>query len=319
MFKAIAHPNFALIKYWGKSDYDSNVPAMSSVSITLDSMKSETTVSFPNGLSKDRWILNGIEQLSLGQIESPLQSLKKIASIEDFCQIESNNDFPTAAGLASSASGIASLVTALNAAFELNLSTQQLVESALEGSGSAPRSLFSGYVYLEALNDQVRCKTVLDPEQWPLEVIVCITSNKKKFISSRKGMEITKQTSPKYWDWVNSQEQNVAIALNAIEAKNFEQLRQVSEQNCLEMHKVMQASDPPINYWNEITYACVEKVREIQDRGLAVFFTIDAGPQVKIICESDASEEVLFFMKRESGIQSIIQSGLGQGSRIIYE
>ena len=91
--RAIAHPNFALIKYWGKSDYDSNTPAMSSVSITLDSMKSETTVSFPNRLAKDTWILNKVEQKSLGQIQPPLQSLKKISGVKHSCLIESNNNF----------------------------------------------------------------------------------------------------------------------------------------------------------------------------------------------------------------------------------
>ena len=110
---AIAHPNFALIKYWGKSNIAGNIPAMSSLAITVNSLKSETTVSFPNHLEKDAWILNGVEQNSLGQIKSPCNYLKKISLTDQPFLIESTNNFPTAAGLASSASGIASLVTAL--------------------------------------------------------------------------------------------------------------------------------------------------------------------------------------------------------------
>ena len=135
-------------------------------------------------------MLNGMEQSSLGQIQLPCEHLKKISQIEQPCLIESSNNFPTAAGLASSASGIASLITALDNALGTKLSNQQMIEAAMLGSGSAARSLFSGFVHLEVVQDQLNCATILAAEEWPLNVIVCVTSTKQKTISSRQGLSL---------------------------------------------------------------------------------------------------------------------------------
>ena len=316
---AIAHPNFALIKYWGKSNVSGNIPAMSSLAITLDSMTSETMVSFPNNLEQDTWILNGVEQPSLGQIQSPCDYLKKISPIDKPCLIESTNNFPTAAGLASSASGIASLITAMDNILETKLSRQQMVEAATLGSASAARSLFSGFVHLEVVQDQLKCATILEAEEWPLSVIVCVTSTNQKAISSRRGMEISRKTSLMYHDWLSNHQEDMELALQAIAAKNFDQLGKITEQNCLKMHNVMKTSQPPINYWNPATYTCVENVKYMQGKGIPVFFTIDAGPQVKIICERAVSKDVVSLMERVPGVQSIIESNLGKGARIVHE
>ena len=119
---AIAHPNIALIKYWGKSNITGNIPAMSSISLTVDVLESKTKISFPKDLNEDTWILNGSRQSSLERIKMPFNELKKRSNVRDACLIESDNNFPTAAGLASSASGMASLVMALSDALELELS-----------------------------------------------------------------------------------------------------------------------------------------------------------------------------------------------------
>ena len=316
---AIAHPNFALIKYWGKSNFGGNIPAMSSLAITLDSMISETTVSFPDELKQDTWILNEVEQPSLGQIQPPCEYLKKISPIDQPCLIESKNNFPTAAGLASSASGIASLVSALDNILETKLSRQQMIEVAMLGSGSAVRSLFPGFVLLDVNEKDVTCETILETEEWPLNVIVCVTSTNQKTMSSRQGMEISRKTSPIYSDWVRNHQEDIELALQAITEKNFHQLGKIAEQNCLKMHQVMKTSQPSIDYWSLATHACVENVKDMQGKGVPVFFTIDAGPQVKIICEPDVSKEVVTLMEKVPGVQSIIESCLGKGARIIHE
>ena len=316
---AIAHPNFALIKYWGKSNFGGNIPAMSSLAITLDSMISETTVSFPDELKQDTWILNEVEQPSLGQIQPPCEYLKKISPIDQPCLIESKNNFPTAAGLASSASGIASLVSALDNILETKLSRQQMIEAAMLGSGSAVRSLFPGFVLLDVTEEDVTCETILETEEWPLNVIVCVTSTNQKTMSSRQGMEISRKTSPIYSDWVRNHQEDIELALQAITEKNFHQLGKIAEQNCLKMHQVMKTSQPSIDYWSLATHACVENVKDMQGKGVPVFFTIDAGPQVKIICEPDVSKEVVTLMEKVPGVQSIIESCLGKGARIIHE
>ena len=264
-------------------------------------------------------MLNGVEQPSLGQIQLPCEHLKKISQIDQPCLIESTNNFPTAAGLASSASGIASLITALDNALGTKLSNQQMIEAAMLGSGSAARSLFSGFVHLEVVQDQLNCATILAAEEWPLNVIVCVTSTKQKTISSRQGMEISRKTSPMYSDWVRNHQEDMELALQAIAAKNFEQLGKIAEQNCLKMHKVMKTSQPPIDYWNPATHTCVETVKNMQGEGMPVFFTIDAGPQVKIICEPDVCKDVVSLMERVPGVQSIIESSIGKGARIIHE
>ncbi len=314
---AIAHPNIALIKYWGKSNITGNIPAMSSISLTVDVLESKTKISFPKDLNEDTWILNGSRQSSLERIKMPFNELKKRSNVRDACLIESDNNFPTAAGLASSASGIASLVTALSHALELELSLQQMIELTILGSGSAPRSLFSGFVSLDVAGDTITCNTILEGNQWPLEVIICVTSSDQKEISSRVGMEISRKTSPLYDNWVDNHQKDFQTAMAAIQLRKFAQLGAVTIDNCLKMHQVMKTSQPSIDYWNKTTHAVVQQVQTLQARGREVFYTIDAGPQVKIICNSDLTEEVVFEINKIPGIESIVKCGLGQGARLL--
>jgi diphosphomevalonate decarboxylase len=122
-----------------------------------------------------------------------------------------------------------------------------------------------------------------------------------------------------YSDWVRNHQEDMELALRAIAAKNFDQLGIIAEQNCLKMHKVMKTSQPPIDYWNPATHACVETVKDMQGKGIPVFFTIDAGPQVKVICEPNVCKNVVSLMEKVPGVQSIIESSLGKGARVIHE
>lgn len=315
--KAIAHPNFALIKYWGKSDASNNLPDMSSISITIDTLFSTAKVSYDSRLKKDLWILNDIEQESLGQIKPTMNYLKSFKPVKDFCVIESTNNFPTAAGLASSASGVASIVVAINKLFNLNLSEKELINAAILGSGSAPRSLYSGFVYLNKKN--YSCETILDSNQWPLKIIICQTSSDRKLVSSRDGMRISKSTSSYYKDWVNDQDNNIEKALKAIKMKDFDLLGEVSEDNCKKMHKVMETSTPPLIYRNATSHLCIQKIEEMKANGIGIFYTIDAGPQVKIICKAQHADQVISEMKSIPNIQDIIEVNIGQGARLTNE
>ena len=315
--KAIAHPNFALIKYWGKSDASNNLPDMSSISITIDTLFSTAKVSYDSTLKKDLWILNDIEQESLGQIKPTMNYLKSFKPVKDFCVIESTNNFPTAAGLASSASGVASIVVAINELFNLNLSEKELINAAILGSGSAPRSLYSGFVYLNKKN--YSCETILDSNQWPLKIIICQTSSDRKLVSSRDGMRISKSTSSYYKDWVNDQDNDIKKALKAIKMKDFDLLGEVSEDNCKKMHKVMETSNPPLIYRNATSHLCIQKIEEMKVNGIGIFHTIDAGPQVKIICKAQHADQVISEMKSIPNIQDIIEVNIGQGARLTNE
>ena len=315
--KAIAHPNFALIKYWGKSDASNNLPDMSSISITIDTLFSTAKVSYDSTLKKDLWILNDIEQESLGQIKPTMNYLKSFKPVKDFCVIESTNNFPTAAGLASSASGVASIVVAINELFNLNLSEKELINAAILGSGSAPRSLYSGFVYLNKKN--YSCETILDSNQWPLKIIICQTSSDRKLVSSRDGMRISKSTSSYYKDWVNDQDNDIEKALKAIKMKDFDLLGEVSEDNCKKMHKVMETSSPPLIYRNATSHLCIQKIEEMKVNDIGIFHTIDAGPQVKIICKAQHADQVISEMKSIPNIQDIIEVNIGQGARLTNE
>jgi len=315
---AIAHPNFALIKYWGKTDSVNNIPAMSSISLTVDTLVSTTKISQQSEMQENIWELNGERQPDLGQLLPTLDYLSKVGKVNEPCLIQSDNNFPTAAGLASSASGIASIVVAYNSLFDLGLTNQQMVKASMLGSGSAPRSLFPGLVLLD-IENQCDCHTLAEPNQWPLSVIVCITDDQRKTVSSREGMEISRKTSPLYNSWLKANTHYIKQAREAINAKNLSALGQISEENCKQMHEVMKTSNPSINYMTNKTIDCINEVVSIRKSGFDLFYTVDAGPQVKIICKTEDNH---FIQERVSNLPSVSQtlvSNIGYGARVTHE
>jgi diphosphomevalonate decarboxylase len=230
--------------------------------------------------------------------------------------VHSRNDFPTGAGLASSASGFAALVTAAAAALELSMPVQELAAIARLGSGSAPRSLLGGVVLLTNEGDATRCEQLSAPADWPLHVVVAVTTSEKKEISSREGMAISARTSPFYPSWVESHAADLAAGRDSIRARDFTRLAELAEHNCLKMHAVMQSSRPPLVYWNPATVACLHAIRALRTAGVPVFFTIDAGPQVKAVCLPDARAQVTRELSAIPGVQRILQSPLGEGARL---
>ena len=315
---AIAHPNFALIKYWGKADSVSNKPAMSSLSLTIDALTSTTNISRNQGSSENIWILNGEEQNDLTRINPVLRYLNNISRNNSGCIIKSENNFPTSAGLASSASGIASLVIAYNQLFRLDMSFDQLVEASMLGSGSAPRSLLGGFVILNVENE-LYSQTILEPEDWPLSIIICITDDKEKIISSREGMEISRKTSPFYQSWLDTNKGDIQIAKSAIAEQDIKKLGEVTEKNCYLMHQVMRTSSPQINYMTERTNNCIEEIKEIRKDGVELFFTVDAGPQVKIVCKPEDKELIKDRLSNKSYITNLVEANIGNGARVINE
>ncbi|MBD3852674.1 MAG: diphosphomevalonate decarboxylase, partial [Acidobacteria bacterium] len=237
---AVAHPNIALIKYWGKSDIERNIPAVGSLSITLDGLTTTTAVSFNSDLEEDEFLLGGqaIPEMS-GRVSRCLDLVRERVGAQTRARVESNNDFPTAAGLASSASGFAALVTAADAAMGVNIPQNELADMARRSSGSAARSLFGGFVELRLTPDgplPTETRQILEPFDWPLRVAVAVTDAGPKEIGSTEGMVRTERTSPYYAGWVDSSEDDLAEARTAIARRDFEALAEVSESSCLKMH-----------------------------------------------------------------------------------
>ena len=315
---AIAHPNFALIKYWGKKESKQNRPAMSSISITVDSMWSKTTIKKNTASKNHRLFINGKEESDLSRILPSIEYLSKISKSDDYLLVQSENNFPTASGLASSASGVASFVTAYDAHYNIDLKMSDRIEACILGSGSAPRSLIGGFVFMDH-NEDYKCNQILKKSDWPLDVLICIASINPKTTSSRVGMEISRETSPMYQKWLDINNEHINSALKSLKEKNLVDLAKVTEENCELMHKVMESSIPSIHYRNDLTHDCIAETMNLRASGHSLFYTIDAGPQVKIICEPKSSEFIKKRIMEETDINEIIHTRIGESPRVINE
>ena len=305
-----AHPNIALVKYWGKQDKPGNIPATPNLSITLSQLTTTTKIEvadqdemvFDNKSTHDDKVLNFLSLLRNRFDIPPLH-------------ITTQNNFPTGAGLASSASGFAALIYGINHLVELNLNEEMMSEWARMGSASAARSLFGGYVAL--VPPLWRAQMIAPKSYWPLQVVIAITSNEKKAVSSTQGMNLSRDTSPFYKTWTDTSADNFAAASQAINQKNFQALAEVAELSCLKMHSVMLTTQPTLAYWNTSTLACLKEIQQMREGGLEVFFTIDAGPQIKAVCTPSSVAQVQNNLAAIPGVIDTQVCQLGDGPTII--
>ena len=309
MTTAIAHPNIALVKYWGKQNHILNYPASPSLSITLDSLITKTKVS---ASTETRLLLNGKRNEDL-KVAKFLDLFREKFKLPPVC-VETDNNFPTGAGLASSASGFAALVTALNENFQLGLSLSSLSEWARRGSASAARSIFGGFVTLQGPN--WRADQLAKELHWDLEICIVVVNEGPKKISSTTGMKTSEATSPFYLEWIKSADSDFEIAKKAIIERDFVKLSEVSEQNCLKMHSVMHTSQPAISYWAPGTVLAMELGREIRSAGIPTFFTMDAGPQVKVIYPKQYRKTIQKSLEELKNVR-LIWASLGPGAHLI--
>jgi diphosphomevalonate decarboxylase len=315
---AQAHPNIALIKYWGKADLPGNVPAVPSLSVTLGGLTTRTEAQLTDSPANEL-VMNG-SLVQDPRVLTCIDRFRAAAGCEQGVRVTTQNDFPTAAGLASSASGFAALVGVLNALFELNRSPAELSVEARRGSASAARSIHGGFVSLTGAADDPESwqgRPVASAEHWPLEVVVAICSTAAKPVSSSEGMRATAATSPYYDRWVSGAHEDYQQAYAAIQGRDFDALAQLSESSCLKMHALMLSTKPALLYWNAATLACIERIRGLQAEGTPVFFTIDAGPQLKAVCLPEAGEAVAAALSATRGVEGIIRSPVGGAMRVV--
>jgi diphosphomevalonate decarboxylase len=315
---AIAHPNIALIKYWGKRDVERNLPAVGSISITLRDLHTRMQVIFDDALAGDALMVNGApDEKMLPRLSACLDRIA--GGARPRARIASDCNFPIAAGLASSASSFAALTVAGAAAAGKSYTTAELASLAGQASGSAARSLLGGFVELSNDANDIAVREICVADDWPLAVVVAITETGSKPVGSTEAMEISRQTSPFYARWVEQQPQELAAARAAIADRQFDRLALLAEHNCLKMHSIMWASRPPIVYWNAATMRCLQTIRRLQGEGVDVFFTIDAGPQVKAVCLPAAVADVEAALRDTDGVTELMTTGLGQGARLERE
>lgn len=319
-----AAANVALVKYWGKRPGTGNQPATPSLSIGLDDLRSETRLSFVDGphdviheglgtgLGDSTGEANPttLDDKATQRIVRYLNQFRQDFGLSCYFQVETQNNFPTGSGLASSASGFAALALALNALNTLNLNATALTQLARRGSGSAARSIFGGYVEI-VTDDDAWARQIAVAEDWPLDVLVAVTASGPKAINSTDAMVRTAQTSPVYDAWLSSHAADMAAAKAAIVAHDFAALAQVSEHNCLKMHATMMTSQPAILYWLPGTIEVMHRVAHLRHNGCPVFFSIDAGAQVKVICAPDVTAQVRDALIDAPGVLNLIETKVG--------
>jgi diphosphomevalonate decarboxylase len=318
--QARAHSNIALIKYWGKRDAALNIPAVGSISLTLDALSTDTRVTFRSGLAEDEFWLAGT-RADATRASQLLDIVRGSSGISSRAVVESTNNFPTAAGLASSASGFAALAVAASTAAGLSLDDRELSILARRGSGSAARSLFGGIVEMHAgtHDDGLDsfAEPVLAPEAWPLTVVVAITELGQKNVNSTTGMGGSALTSPFYPAWVDTGKDDLAAMRLAIANRDFEQLGELAEYSCLKLHGLMMSTRPALLYWNAATMAAIHAVYDLRASGVPVYFTIDAGPQLKALCLPEHAGTVEDALGQVAGVHETRISTLGHGAQLL--
>lgn len=321
--KAQAGANIALVKYWGKRDKALNLPAVSSLSMTLNAMKTTTSVTFDESLSEDELILNGRLQEGerVKKVSKVLTLFRKRAKLERFAHVETENSFPTASGLASSASGFAALALAASAALGLKLPEQELADFARRGSGSAARSLLGGLVLAHAGEapdgEDFAIRQLLRHDEWDLAMVVCMLADEEKTTSSTIGMNHTAHTSPYYDAWIHHHEADIQRAQAAIEARSFAALGAVSEHSAMKMHALMMAAAPPLIYWKPETLRLIHEVTKLRKRGIVGYYTIDAGAHVKVLCRLADAAMLKPLLEKVEGVKRVVVETMGEGARLL--
>ena len=276
-----SYANIAIIKYWGKKAEKEMVPATSSISLTLENMYTETTLSpLPADARSDEFYING-------QLQNEAEHVKMTKIIDryrpegaGFVRIDTKNNMPTAAGLSSSSSGLSALVKACNAYFQLGLNRKELALEAKFASGSSSRSFYGPLAAWDKDSGEVYpVETDLK-----LAMIMLVLEDQKKPISSRDGMKLCVETSTTFEEWIRQSEQDYKDMLVYLKENDFEKVGVLTEKNALAMHATTKTANPPFSYLTDASYEAMDFVRQLREQGESCYFTMDAGPNVKVLC-----------------------------------
>jgi diphosphomevalonate decarboxylase len=317
--RAVACSNIALAKYWGKASVAENLPATPSLSLTLAGLRTITEVEIDPALGRDHAQLDGVELTGrpLERVVQLLDRLRARAGTSRFARVVSRNDFPTAAGLASSASGFAALALAGARALGLDLSLEALSDVARASSASAARSLFGGFAALPAGGRTA--ERVAPGDHFPLSMVVTLTAKGPKAIGSTQGMQHTATTSPYYAPWVSHSPVLFDEVRRGVLERDFERLGTAMEQSALMMHASMLAASPAVIYLTPTTLAVMAAVRELRARGTPAFYTMDAGPHVKVLTLPEHAARVTACVEGVPGVERTIVTGAGPDAALTDE
>jgi len=297
-----AGPSLALVKYWGKSVKGENLPATPSLAVTLGEVHTETRVTLGH---TDSVSVDGTPQ-DPTRFAPFFETLRTSLGVSAHFHASSRNTFPTSAGLASSSSGFAALAGACARAAGLDPSPTDLSSIARAGSASAARSVFGGFVLLPAGGS--RARQVFGPEHWPdLRIVVAVVAEGPKPVSSRRGMEATRATSPYYFSWIKESAALLPEALRAVRDRDVELLGETARRSYSLMHGAILGGKPPLLYWLPGTVAVIHACAALRAAGTGAWETIDAGPQVKVLClEKDTRTVVSAVAAADPAVRTIV-------------
>lgn len=317
---ARANANIAFIKYWGNRDDTLRLPVNSSISMNLDGLFTETQVTWDSTLKSDDLILNGMPEFgkALERVRTHLSALRNRLGIVGYAHVESRNNFPMGAGIASSAASFAALTVAATGAAQISLSESELSALARLGSGSAARSVPSGYVewHTASSHEDSYAFSIASPDYWDLIDVVAVISQEHKSVGSTQGHR-TATSSDLQVARVANVESRLSQCRQAILNRDFHNFAEVVELDSNLMHAVMMTSRPPLFYWLPTSLTIMRLVPEWRLAGLNVCYTLDAGPNVHCICTRESANEVRMRLAGLSGIQSVLVAGVGGGSVIV--
>jgi len=319
---AEARANIALTKYWGNADDALRIPANDTISITLDQTRTVTTVSFAPHLEADRVQIDDQRPSAAARdrVIRHLDRFRRMAGTSWRAEVQSRSNFPAAAGIAASASGFAALTMACAAALRLDLSLREMSRLARQGSGSAARSIFGGFVLLHAgQNVEDAFAEPLHPaDWWDVRDLVVVVSDSAKAVASSAGHRLA-PTSP-----VHSTRLARVEVLNrhlraALAKRDFVTLGEIAEEDALLMHAVMMTSHPALLYWLPQTLALIRRVYRWREQGLAVYFTVDAGPNVHLLTLPEAVDPLLRELRAEAAVREVLVCRPGPAARVLEQ
>jgi diphosphomevalonate decarboxylase len=316
---AVANPNIAFIKYWGRTDAGLNLPANPSLSMNLAALLTVTTVEFRPGLTRDMVTIDGQPAAgqALGRVVGHLDRVRALADSGDRAVVMSRNDYPAGTGLASSSAAFAALSLAGTAAAGLALDEPRLSRLARLGSGSACRSVLPGFSMWEGESDETSyARPIASPHHWDLCDVVAIVSREHKARSSTDGHELA-PTSPFYAARLAAVPALLAAARQGIVQRDLGLLGPAAEADALAMHGVMMTSQQALLYWWPATVAVMQAVQSWRAGGLGVYLTLDAGPNVHCLCESADAAEVAARLQPVPGVDEVLASKPGGGARLV--
>jgi len=307
---AIAPANIAFIKYWGKKDEELRLPTNGSISMNLSNLLTTTTVEFSSRYKKDEILINNkIDEKENKRVENFLNKVRQMAKSNLRAKVVSENNFPKSGGLASSASGFAALTVAATASIGLNLSKEELSILARIGSGSACRSIPHGFVeWFEGNDSQSSFAQSIHPaDYWNILDIIVIFQKGDKKITSTDGQKLVK-TSLFFKERLNNIKNKIENIKELIKQKDFINFGELVEKEALELHAIMLTSDPPILYLQPKSIEIIQAVWQWRSEGLSVYFTIDAGPNIHLICQEKDQKQLVDKLQKIKGIKYIVNS-----------